>query len=176
MLDVEIMPIQDSLVLRARGSELLILPTHITALKTKSEPRDFARYFLEDALINRPARKLFLAWLRKDNGLWRKIFDTVKEMEVTPEGETKEASPKAVVPKTISTKHAVTKHAAPVSETAKPKKEAKAPKVEAKETKEKETKKEPKKKLEAAAKTKKSKDDKPKDKKSAKPAAKSKKK
>ena len=87
MLDVELMPIQDSLVLRARGSELLILPAHITELKKLTQPKEFARYFLDESLINRPARKLFLAWLRKDQGLWRRIFDTIKGMELTGESE-----------------------------------------------------------------------------------------
>ena len=89
MLDVEIMPIQDSLVLRARGSELLIMSHHVVELKTKTQPKEFARYFLEESLVNRPARKLFLAWLRKDGGLWRRIFDTVKDMELGKGGEEK---------------------------------------------------------------------------------------
>ena len=58
---VEIIPIQGSLVLRARGSELLILPSYVAELKNRVEPKEFASYFLSAALINRPARKLFEA-------------------------------------------------------------------------------------------------------------------
>jgi hypothetical protein len=67
-----------NLVLRARGSELLILTNHVAALRSRKEPRDFTTYFMGEALINRPARKLFEAWLRKDKGLWRRIYDTVQ--------------------------------------------------------------------------------------------------
>jgi len=79
VLPVEIVPIQDSVVLRARGSELLILPHHVTELKGKKTPRDFTTYFTGEALINRPARKLFEAWLRKDNTLWPRLYKTIHE-------------------------------------------------------------------------------------------------
>lgn len=79
MMKVEIMPIQESLVLRARGSELLILPQHIKELQGKKEPKAFTHYFTDEALVNRPARKLFEAWLRKDETLWPRLFKTVHE-------------------------------------------------------------------------------------------------
>lgn len=84
MFPVEILPVQGTLVLRARGSELLILPVHVTELKQLREPKDFTSYFMKAALINRPARKLFEAWLRKDMGLWKRIYHTIGEM---PEAE-----------------------------------------------------------------------------------------
>lgn len=86
MLPVEILPVQETIVLRARGSELLILPHHVKKLKGLSKPRDFSQYFVGEALVNRPARKLFEAWLRKDHTLWPRLYQTVhKEMEVSAE-------------------------------------------------------------------------------------------
>ena len=81
MLPVEIHPIQDALVLRARGSELLILSDHVAALKKLKSAGDFSKYFLQEALVNRPARKLFEAWLRKDGSLWARIYKTVQTIE-----------------------------------------------------------------------------------------------
>ncbi len=98
MLPVEIVPIENSLVLRARGSELLILPQHVGHLKSCKTPKDFTGYFLGEALLNRPARKLFEAWLRKDNTLWQRIYNTVqKEMTDVPAdvAEATEKAPKA---------------------------------------------------------------------------------
>lgn len=98
MLPVEILSIQDSVVLRARGSELLIMPHHVKELKDKKDPRSFSEYFMRDALVNRPARKLFEAWLRKDGGLWRRLFDVVKDLKMTEAGEeVKETSTPAPV-------------------------------------------------------------------------------
>lgn len=86
MLAVEIIPIQDTLVLRARGSELLILAHHVMKLKDMAKPRDFSQYFRAEALVNRPARKLFEAWLRKDQTLWRRLYDKIhKEMQLSEE-------------------------------------------------------------------------------------------
>lgn len=77
MLQVELYPIQSSLILRARGVELLILPNHIVELKQLKVTAEFADYFLKKAMVNRSARKLFEAWLRKDNSLWRRIYHSV---------------------------------------------------------------------------------------------------
>ena len=87
MLPVEIMPVPGgTLVLRARGSELLILPHHVTQLKNKKVPKDFTGYFLDEALLNRPARKLFEAWLRKDGSLWRRMYQCIQnDMEEAAE-------------------------------------------------------------------------------------------
>jgi hypothetical protein len=81
VLPVEIHPIQDAIVLRARGSELLILSSHVAELKKLKAASDFSRYFLHEALVNRPARKLFEAWLRKDGSLWARIYKTVQTIE-----------------------------------------------------------------------------------------------
>jgi len=94
VLPVEILPVQETIVLRARGSELLILPHHVKKLKGFVKPRDFSQYFRAEALVNRPARKLFEAWLRKDHTLWPRLYQTVhKEMELK-EGEETEAPAK----------------------------------------------------------------------------------
>lgn len=77
MQAVELYPIQNSLILRARGVELLVLPVHIEALKTKKESKDFAEYFLTTAMVNRSARKLYEAWLKKDSTLWRRVYHSV---------------------------------------------------------------------------------------------------
>ena len=77
MNPVELIPVQGSLVLRARGSELLILPQYIYELKKLTVPKEFAGFFMHQALINRPARKLFEAWLRKDKTLWKRTYDMV---------------------------------------------------------------------------------------------------
>jgi hypothetical protein len=74
---VELYPIQNSLVLRARGVELLVLPNHVEELKKLKETKDFANYFIQKAMVNRAARKLFEAWLRKDNTLWRRLYHSV---------------------------------------------------------------------------------------------------
>ena len=77
MQPVELYPIQNSLILRARGVELLVLSHHVQALKDKKETKEFSEYFLQKAMVNRSARKLFEAWLRKDTTLWRRIYHSV---------------------------------------------------------------------------------------------------
>lgn len=77
MQPVELYPIQNALVLRARGVELLVLAQHVTELKARKDTKEFADYFLKRAMVNRSARKLFEAWLRKDNTLWRRIYHSV---------------------------------------------------------------------------------------------------
>jgi hypothetical protein len=74
---VELYPIQNSLILRARGVELLVLSHHIVELKERKDTKEFAEYFLKRAMVNRSARKLFEAWLKKDNTLWRRIYHSV---------------------------------------------------------------------------------------------------
>ncbi len=96
MLPVEILPVQETIVLRARGSELLILPHHVQKLKEMAKPRDFSQYFRAEALVNRPARKLFEAWLRKDHTLWPRLYQTVhKEMDEVAAKDEKPAPKKA---------------------------------------------------------------------------------
>ncbi len=76
---VQIFHSQGAIVLRARQSELLILPQFVSHLATLKNPKEFCDYFLKKALVNRPARKLFEAWLRKDQTIWPKLFKTVHE-------------------------------------------------------------------------------------------------
>ena len=94
MQPVELYPIQNSLILRARGVELLVLPNHVVELKQRKETAEFADYFLKKAMVNRSARKLFEAWLRKDTSLWRRIYHSVmhdfEENAETAAGETTE--------------------------------------------------------------------------------------
>ncbi|MBC7532660.1 MAG: hypothetical protein H7318_13890 [Oligoflexus sp.] len=77
MQAVELYAIQNSLILRARGVELLILPVHVEALKGLKESKSFAEYFLQTAMVNRSARKLYEAWLKKDSTLWRRVYHSV---------------------------------------------------------------------------------------------------
>lgn len=88
MVPVEILPFQENIILRARGSELLIQSVHVRKLQDLKKPRDFSQYFREEALVNRPARKLFQAWLRKDGTLWPRLYKAVQAIvmsERTPE-------------------------------------------------------------------------------------------
>lgn len=78
MLPVEILPFQENVILRAGGSELLIISVHVRKLQQLKKPRDFSQYFKDEALVNRPARKLFEAWLRKDGTLWPRLYKTVQ--------------------------------------------------------------------------------------------------
>ena len=80
MKAVEIITNQGSVVLRARNSELLILPHHTKSLKKLIAPKKFSDYFLREALVNRSARKLFEAWLRKDQTIWPRIYKTIHEV------------------------------------------------------------------------------------------------
>lgn len=99
MQPVELYPIQNSLILRARGVELLVLSHHVIELKARKDTKEFADYFLKRAMVNRSARKLFEAWLRKDNTLWRRIYHSVmhdfeenkEETTETAEAETAKA-------------------------------------------------------------------------------------
>ncbi len=77
MQAVELYAIQNALVLRARGVELLVLPNHVSELQKLTEPKQFADYFLQRAMVNRSARKLFEAWLKKDQTLWKRIYHSV---------------------------------------------------------------------------------------------------
>ena len=61
MADIQIVPMEDAVVLKDRSSELLILPDHVVFLKSFSKSKDFAMYFLDQALMNRSARKLYEA-------------------------------------------------------------------------------------------------------------------
>ncbi len=102
MQPVELYAVQNSLILRARGVELLVLPGHVEQLKDLKDTKAFAEYFLKKAMVNRSARKLFEAWLRKDTTLWRRIYHSVMhDFEEKTEGtEVVPASAPAVAEET----------------------------------------------------------------------------
>lgn len=77
MSDIEVHYIQGAVILRSKGSELLIIPQYVSHLQTLKDPKQFIEYFRNEALVNRPARKLFLSWERKDASLWNVIYRTV---------------------------------------------------------------------------------------------------
>ena len=156
MNPVEILPVEGTLILQARGSELLILSHHVQALKKVSQPQEFVNYFNNMALINRPARKLFQAWLRKDKNLWKRLYEAVKAVEE----EEIETSPAEEVPaeKAAKEEKKPAKKAAAKKtekEEKKPAKKAAAKKTEKKATKKTATKKAAVKKTEKKAATKK---------------------
>lgn len=79
-MEVEITCVEKkSIVLQARASELLILPQHVLALGESKSPKEFSEYFMAEALVNRSARKLFQAWLRKDRNLWQRLYRTIRD-------------------------------------------------------------------------------------------------
>ena len=84
MAKVNISFIKNHLWLRSGNSELLITPEHIVALHKRHDKKDFANYFLRQALLNRPARKLFQSWARKDTELWRKIYTLIISLKIEP--------------------------------------------------------------------------------------------
>ena len=88
MSPVQLILHDGALFLRARNSELVILTEHVSELQKIDKVDDFHTYFLSEALLNRPARKLFQAWLRKDLTLWDRIFTEVKSSskKEKPEG------------------------------------------------------------------------------------------
>jgi len=147
VLPVEIIPAPGgNLVLRARGSELLILPEYVSSLRKKRGSDDFINFFRNEALVNRSARKLFEAWLRKDGSLWQRIYDTVHKKftdadftgsdDPAPVAPAKEAAPaKKTSAKTDEEKKPAKSAAKPETkksvEKAKPAAKAKAEKEEA---------------------------------------------
>ena len=84
MFHVEMSLVKGHLWMRAGNAELLITPMHVAALHKCQETKVFATYFLEKALLNRPARKLFQSWLRKDARLWRKTYNLVMSIPQEP--------------------------------------------------------------------------------------------
>ena len=88
MSPVQLILHDGALFLRARNSELVILTEHVSALQKIDKVEEFHTYFLSEALLNRPARKLFQAWLRKDVTLWNRIFTELKSSPETQDSET----------------------------------------------------------------------------------------
>ena len=91
---IQIIATQGALVLRHKHSELVIMPQHVENLEKLTEPREFSKYFLDYALVNRPARKLFVAWVKKDSTLWKGIYESIHnnkdKKEPSAEADTKE--------------------------------------------------------------------------------------
>ena len=79
MFKVAISFYEKNLVLRAAPSELYVLAEHVEELRKLNKTSEFAAYFRDKALVNRPARKLFDAWLRKERGLWQRIYQAVHD-------------------------------------------------------------------------------------------------
>jgi hypothetical protein len=86
---VEIFAVEKNIVLRSYNSELLILPEHVEKLNKLKKPKEFSEYFLQSALLNRSARKLFSSWLRKDKTIWPRIFDIIHQDKKQPETDSK---------------------------------------------------------------------------------------
>ena len=87
---VQIFHSQGNVVLRARSSELLIISLHTTNLKKLTDLKEFGDYFMTKALVNRPARKLFEAWSRKDPTLQQRVFDIIhKEVDLSEGDQSK---------------------------------------------------------------------------------------
>ena len=78
MAYVQIFVEKDIAVLKEGPSELLILPEHLKELRSFDELRKFENYFLERAMVNRAARKLFKAWLRRDPHLLERFQNKIK--------------------------------------------------------------------------------------------------
>lgn len=76
---IEIVFGMDAISLRVSRAELYILPKHVEALKKTQTPEEFKEYFCKQALINRPARKLFDAWMRKDVKFWDRFIPAVRK-------------------------------------------------------------------------------------------------
>ena len=128
MLNVQILCHQGTVVLRARNSELLILPQHVFQLKQMNEPQLFSRYFLDQALVNRPARKLFEAWLRKDKSVWPRLFKTVHNEAEFPK-ELEDEIREAMAQEDAGQEPAKQELAAPEADTAKEEKAVKTKKT-----------------------------------------------
>jgi hypothetical protein len=64
----------------------------VRELKGLAEARGFSEYFTREALVNRPARKLFEAWLRKDRTLWPRLFKIIhREIDIKDVAAAEEA-------------------------------------------------------------------------------------
>lgn len=68
---------QNNLILRRGASSLVINPENVQSLRTQENEDGFKTFFLEKALQNREARRVFQSWQRKDKDLLQKIY---KEM------------------------------------------------------------------------------------------------
>ena len=65
---------RNHLVLKRGQSSLVIDPEKVQNLRIQSDMHAFSEYFLNTALVNREARRVFEAWKRKDPDLLAKIY------------------------------------------------------------------------------------------------------
>jgi len=68
---------RNNLILRRGASQILINAENVQSLRTQESEDSFVQFFRTTALQNREARRVFLAWERKDTELLNKIY---KEM------------------------------------------------------------------------------------------------
>jgi hypothetical protein len=68
---------QNNMILKRGESMLLIESDKINELRTRKDNAAFEEYFRTTALVNREARRVFLAWERKDAALMAKLYQEV---------------------------------------------------------------------------------------------------
>ena len=68
---------QNNMILKRGESMLLIESDKINELRTRKDNAAFEEYFRTTALVNREARRVFLAWERKDAALMSKLYQEV---------------------------------------------------------------------------------------------------
>jgi hypothetical protein len=71
---VELQWNRNNLILKRGASTLVINPEHVQTLRTQDNQESFNDFFLNTALQNREARRVFQAWERKDSALLAKIY------------------------------------------------------------------------------------------------------
>ena len=68
---------RNNLIIRRGASQLLIDAQHVQDLRLQDSETSFNEVFRTKALQNREARRVFLAWERKDSELLAKIYKEV---------------------------------------------------------------------------------------------------
>lgn len=68
---------RNNLILSRGTSQLLIKAEDVQALRGLKEQAPFSEYFLNKALVNREARRVFQAWERKDAELLQKLHQEI---------------------------------------------------------------------------------------------------
>lgn len=66
---------RNNLILRRGASQILINAEHVQNLRIQDSEDAFSQFFRTTALQNREARRVFLAWERKDSELLKKIYN-----------------------------------------------------------------------------------------------------
>ena len=65
---------RNNLILKRGQSSLVINPENVQSLRTMDSEENFTQFFLNSALQNREARRVFKSWERKDKDLLKKIY------------------------------------------------------------------------------------------------------